>query len=86
MYIEFTEVTVGFKVSVHLKCQTSISCFLCQIQDLKVFFCTYRSPITRPIQELTIRKILEIKKTPNMLSPVFKIQGLPQQDHFKVKG
>ena len=51
-----------------------------------MFFFTYRSPITRPIQELTRRKILEIKKIPNILSPVFKVEGLPQQDHFKVKG
>ena len=29
-----------------------------------VLFCTYRSPITRPIQELTRRRILEVKKTP----------------------
>ena len=50
------------------------------------FFCTYRSPITRPIQELTRRRILEKKKTPNILSTVFKVERLPQQDHFKVKG
>ena len=48
--------------------------------------CLYRSPITRPIQELTRRKILEIKKTQKILSTVFKVEGLPQQDHFKVKG
>ena len=50
------------------------------------FFCTFRSPITRPIQELTRRRILEKKKTPNILSTVFKVERLPQQDHFKVKG
>ena len=53
---------------------------------LNHFFCTYRSPITRSVQELTRRRILEIMKTQNILSPVFKVKGLPQQDHFKFKG
>jgi hypothetical protein len=46
-----------------------------------IFFGTYRSPITRPIQELTRERILEYKE-----NPVFKVEGLPQQDYFKVKG
>ena len=43
-------------------------------------------PITRSVQELTRRRILEIKKTQNILSPVFKVKGLSQQVHFKFKG
>ena len=49
-----------------------ITCYF----DLFIFFyfCAYRLPITRPIQELTKRSILKYKEYPNILSLEFKVE------------
>jgi hypothetical protein len=52
---------------------------------LLVFFSLYFRPhahITRSIQEQTGKGILEKKENPNNSSSMFKVEGLPQQDHF----